>query len=132
VEASDGLPLAVGQVVLAKGGVNLRVERHAGSLIARLASPTAGSSLYVPSVNLLFQSAARACGARTLALVLTGMGNDGLEGARAVVAAGGAVLTEAESTSVIYGMPRCVREEGLAVEEAPLDELVPALLRRLT
>lgn len=130
VEASQGLAFTPGLVVLARGGRDLQVERQGAALLARLTPPSAGS-LYVPSVDVLFQSAARACGARTLAAVLTGMGNDGLAGARAVVAAGGAVLTEAESSSVIYGMPRCVREEGLAVEEAPLDELAAALVRRL-
>ena len=130
VEASDGLPLTPGLAVLAKGGLDLQVERRGASLVARL-TEHASTLLYVPSVDVLFQSAARVCGRRTLAAVLTGMGNDGLEGARAVVAAGGAVLTESESTSVIYGMPRCVREQGLSLEEASLDELAGAFMRRL-
>ena len=131
VEASDQLELTPGLAVLAKGGLDLQVERRGQSLAARLTAQ-ASTSLYVPSVDVLFQSAARACGPRTLAAVLTGMGNDGLEGARAVVAAGGAVLTESESTSVIYGMPRCVREQGLSLEEVSLDELAAALTRRLS
>lgn len=131
VEASNGLELKPGLVALAKGGMDLQVQRHGRALIARLTPHSAATSLYVPSVDVLFQSAAQACGARTLAAVLTGMGNDGLAGARAVVAAGGTVLTEAESSCVIYGMPRCVREEGLSVEAAALDDLPAALMRRL-
>jgi two-component system chemotaxis response regulator CheB len=131
VEASAGLELKPGMVVLAKGGHQMQLERRGERTFARLSAPAA-SSLYAPSVDLLFESAARAWGAATLGAVLTGMGDDGLLGARAIVAAGGEVLTEAESTAVIYGMPRCVREAGLAVEEAPLEELVPAFLRRLS
>jgi len=130
VEASEGLELKPGLVVLAKGGLNLELERQGQRTLARL-TPQRGSSLYVPSVNLLFESAARAWGAGAMGAVLTGMGDDGLEGSRALVAAGGQVLTESESTSVIYGMPRCVREAGLAVEEAPLEELAAAIVRRL-
>jgi two-component system chemotaxis response regulator CheB len=130
VEASEGLELQPGLVVLARGGLNLELERSGLRTLVHL-SPQQGSALYVPSVNLLFESAARAWGAAVLGVVLTGMGDDGLLGSRALVAAGGEVLTEAESTSVIYGMPRCVREAGLAVQEAPLDELAAAIVRRL-
>jgi len=131
VEATEGLELQPGLVVLARGGQNLELERQGLRTLAHL-TPQQGSALYVPSVNLLFESAARAWGAAVLGAVLTGMGDDGLLGSRALVAAGGQVLTEAESTSVIYGMPRCVREAGLAVEEAPLDELAAAIVRRLS
>jgi two-component system chemotaxis response regulator CheB len=57
------------------------------------------------------------------------MGKDGLDGARAVKAAGGRVLCEAESTCVVYGMPRAVAEAGLADEVLPLDELPAAIAR---
>jgi two-component system chemotaxis response regulator CheB len=62
-------------------------------------------------------------------VVLTGMGRDGLEGARAVKAAGGRVLVEAESSCTVYGMPRAVAEAGLADEILPLDELAGAIVR---
>jgi two-component system chemotaxis response regulator CheB len=66
--------------------------------VARLTSrPT---SLYVPSVDVLFETAVGACGSDVLGVVLTGMGDDGLKGAQAIAAAGGAVLTEAESSCV--------------------------------
>ncbi len=130
VEASEGLELEPGLVVLGKGGRNLEIAREDQRTVVHL-TPQSASSLYVPSVNLLFESAARAWGAAALGVVLTGMGDDGLQGSRALVAAGGEVLTEAESTAIIYGMPRCVREAGLSVEEAPLDELALALVRRL-
>ncbi|MEO8179608.1 MAG: chemotaxis-specific protein-glutamate methyltransferase CheB [Deltaproteobacteria bacterium] len=130
VEAREGLELEVGLVLLAKGGQDLQVERQGERTVARLTDHS-GASLYVPSVDLLFQSAARAWGPATLGVVLTGMGDDGLEGARSIVASGGEVLTEAESTSVIYGMPRCVREAGLSAEQAPLEDMAAAIVRRL-
>ena len=69
------------------------------------------------------------CGARMVLVVLTGMGRDGLEGAKAVKATGGRVLVEAESTCTVYGMPRAVAEAGLADEVLPLDELADAIVR---
>ena len=130
VEASDGLQLRPGLVALAKGGEHLRLEADTGRLVARLdAEPAA--SLYVPSVDVLFASAAMACGRDVLGVVLTGMGDDGLIGARSIVAAGGRVLTEAKSSCVIYGMPRCVKEAGYSAEEAALDAMATAIVRQM-
>ena len=80
---------------------------------------------------MLFESAAAAVGGATLAVVLTGMGHDGLAGARAVRAAGGDVLTEAESSCVVYGMPRAVREADLSSAEAPIEDMAALILSRL-
>lgn len=130
VEARDDLELQPGLVVLAKGGWNLEIERRGARSVARV-TPPASDALHVPSVDVLFQSAARAWGPAVLGMVLTGMGEDGLSGARAIVAAGGEVLTEGEASCVIYGMPRRIAEEGLSVEQVPLDEMVGAVVRRL-
>jgi two-component system chemotaxis response regulator CheB len=70
------------------------------------------------------------CGAKTLGVVLTGMGDDGTAGARAIHAAGGRVITEAEESCVVYGMPRAVVEAGLSDVSAPLPQIA-ALLARL-
>lgn len=130
VEARDALELRPGLVVLAKGGWNLEIERRGEGSVARVTHP-APDTLHVPSVDVLFRSAARAWGAAVLGVVLTGMGEDGLSGAREIVAAGGEVLTEAEASCVIYGMPRRIEEEGLSVEQASLEEMVAAVVRRL-
>jgi len=66
-----------------------------------------------------------------LAVVLTGMGSDGLIGARAIRATGGTVLTEAEVSCVVYGMPRAVKEAGLSDGEAELDQMAAAILAHL-
>jgi two-component system chemotaxis response regulator CheB len=76
-----------------------------------------------PSVDYLFHSAARLYGAATLALVLTGMGSDGLEGARAIHHAGGVVLAQDEATSAVWGMPGRVTESGIAALALPLSAL---------
>ena len=74
-----------------------------------------------PSADYLFNSAAKLYGAGTLALVMTGMGSDGLAGARYVHEAGGVVLTQDEATSAVWGMPGRVFEAGLSREPLPLD-----------
>jgi two-component system chemotaxis response regulator CheB len=76
-----------------------------------------------PAVDYLFLSAARMYGAGTLALVLTGMGSDGLDGARAVHDRGGIVLAQDEATSAVWGMPGRVAESGIATAVLPLDAI---------
>jgi two-component system chemotaxis response regulator CheB len=138
-EASDGLELVPGLAVLARAGEHLVIERAAngeraasvarpGPLRARLSRTPAGLP-HRPAVDVLFRTAASATGGRVLGVVLTGMGDDGLLGARAIRSAGGRVLAESASTCVVDGMPRTVREAGLATAEAPLGRMPAAILR---
>jgi two-component system chemotaxis response regulator CheB len=130
VEASEGLELEPGVAAIAPGGVHLTLQQEQGRLLAHLdAEPV--MALYRPSVDVLFESAARAMGRRTLGVVLTGMGDDGHLGSRAIHEAGGRVLTEAEESCVIYGMPRVVREAGLSTAEAPIDAMAELIVERL-
>jgi two-component system chemotaxis response regulator CheB len=129
VEAFDGIVLARGTVVLARGGIDLELERSGDRLLARLVHRP--ERPYHPSVDALFESAARVAGRGVVAVVLTGMGDDGLAGARAVRAAGGRVLVEAASTTVVDGMPRSVREAGLASGSVPLGRMAAELARLL-
>ena len=76
-----------------------------------------------PSVDVLFHSAADVYGARVLGVVMTGMGSDGREGAAWIKARGGSILTEAEESCVVYGMPRSVVEAGLSDATVPLERL---------
>ena len=80
-----------------------------------------------PSVNPMLRSAAELWGARTLGVMLTGMGNDGLEGAREVVAVGGTMLAQDQASSVVWGMPGAVVKAGLAAEILPVDGLASAI-----
>ena len=84
-----------------------------------------------PSVDVLFQSAAEVYGERVLGVVMTGMGADGREGAAWIKARGGGILTEAEETCVVYGMPRSVVEAGLSDASVPLDRMAQAIMERL-
>lgn len=84
----------------------------------------------MPSVDELFASGAAAAAAGALGVVLTGMGDDGLAGARAIAAAGGSLLTEAEASCVVYGMPRCVFEAGLGADSVPLDQMALTIGKR--
>lgn len=103
-EAAPGMVLEPGDAVIARGGRHLVLERTGGSMLARLDAEPA-TLPHCPSVDVLFRSAAALHGANVLGLVLTGMGDDGLLGSRAIVEAGGRVMTEAESSCVVYGMP---------------------------
>jgi two-component system chemotaxis response regulator CheB len=126
VEAAPGTPLEPGTAIIARAGTHLRLDRNQATLDVRPLE-----ALHRPSVDELFMSTARAFGPGVLAVVLTGMGADGLEGARAVRAAGGRVLVEAASTCVVYGMPRVVFEAGLADAQLPLDALPRRILEML-
>lgn len=127
-EARDGLVLRPGTAVLAPGGRHLTLERGPEGPVARLdAQPR--ESFYRPSVDALFQSAALAYGGDVLGVVLTGMGDDGLIGARAIRAAGGEVLAEAEASCVVYGMPRRVVEAGLAAAQVSIERMAEAIVR---
>jgi two-component system chemotaxis response regulator CheB len=124
-EASGGEAIEPGTLYLAPGGAHLRLETDKR---VRLSDDAPMGGLR-PRADLTIADAARIYGPSLLLVVLTGMGKDGLEGARAVKQAGGRVLVEAESTCVVYGMPRAVAEAGLADEILPLDELPAAIAR---
>jgi two-component system chemotaxis response regulator CheB len=121
-EATDGLVLRPGLAVIARGGVHMRLERRHGDVVARLEVEPM-TAPHRPSIDVLFASAAAAYEARLLAVVLTGMGSDGLEGSRTIRAAGGTVIAESPASAVVYGMPRAVWEAGIASEEHSIDTM---------
>ncbi len=117
VHAADGEVLRPGCVMIAPGGRHMRVRAERGGRggVCRVeVSDEPASALYKPSVNELFASAARAMGARTLGVVLTGMGDDGTLGAKEIQRAGGVVLAQDAASCVVYGMPRAVAQAGVA------------------
>jgi two-component system chemotaxis response regulator CheB len=121
-EAVDGETLFPGHVYVAPGGCQMTLCVDGGG--RKLAvSERRPEDRFAPSANVLFSSMAKVCGRYCMAVVLTGMGDDGTEGCRVVKAAGGRVLAESAETAVIYGMPRQVAEAGLADHVAPLGEL---------
>jgi two-component system chemotaxis response regulator CheB len=129
-EAREGLVLRPGLVVVALAGMHTYLVNDGGRTHVHLdVEPM--TAIHRPSVDVLFESGARSLGRRVLGVVLTGMGDDGLAGSRAIVEAGGSVLTEAESSCIVYGMPRVVKEAGLSAGEAPLSAMAAKIAERL-
>jgi two-component system, chemotaxis family, protein-glutamate methylesterase/glutaminase len=128
-ELAEGSTLEPGQVHVAPGGADLRLDAAGDRTIARI-EPRARGGRTTPSIDLTLHDATARFGERVCAVILTGMGDDGLEGVKSVRQVGGCVIAEAESTCVVYGMPRSVAEAGLASAIAPLDE-IPALMLAL-
>jgi len=132
VEASEGDSVQPGVALLAPAGRHLTFRRRAdGTVVAHLdARPF--DSPHRPSVDVLFQSAAEVFHDRVLGVVMTGMGvRRASMGAAWIKSQGGMVLTEAEETCVVYGMPRSVVEAGFSDRSAPLDQLAETILEVL-
>ena len=130
VEAREHDRVAAGTVYVAPAGRHLTFRRAGGDVLVSLDVKPLDTP-HRPSVDVMFQSAAEVFAGRVLGLVMTGMGSDGCEGAAWIKARGGAVLTEAEQSCVVYGMPRSVVEAGLSDDAVLLHELPQALLQRI-
>lgn len=128
-EAEDGMELAKGKVFIAPGGLHLRFKRDAGkqSKVTVTVSKDPPSSLHCPSVDVMFSSANEVFNGRVLAVVMTGMGKDGLEGAKLIKAAGGKVVAQDEETCVVYGMPKAIVDAELADAIIPLEEIASTI-----
>jgi len=121
VIAEDGMDLVPDTIVVAPGTAHLCLERLGAGNVVRLDRTPAASGC-MPSVDPMFESLARQYGGHGLGVVLTGMGRDGTDGARALVEAGGTVLVQNEASSVVWGMPGSVAKAGLAAAMLhPLD-----------
>ena len=131
LEARDGLTLEPGTVWIAPAGMQLTLRRDADGQVRAELSAEPRDTPHRPSVDVLFTSAAKVFGARTLGVVMTGMGTDGRDGAAWIKARGGTVLTESASTCVVYGMPRAVMEAGLSDASVPLERMALAIMERL-
>lgn len=127
-EASDGEEIKSGNVYLAPGGKHMKVARRDGTAVIAIEDGPL-VNFCKPAVDPMFASAAEVWGNKTLALVLTGMGSDGLAGAKAIVAAGGHVFAQDEATSVVWGMPGQVTNAGLCSAVLPLPEIAGKLTR---
>jgi two-component system chemotaxis response regulator CheB len=121
--AEQGEPLTAATVYVAPDGRHLTVSRH-GRVELTDDPPVAG---FRPSATVLFTSLAEAFGAEAAAVVLTGMGADGLEGARALRRAGGRVLAQDADSSVVFGMPKAVADAGLATSVGSVPQLALTL-----
>jgi two-component system chemotaxis response regulator CheB len=127
-EAVDGEPIRPGTIYVAPGGRHLRVAAHNGGPVVALDDGPL-INFCRPAVDPLFASAARVYGSAALAVILTGMGQDGAQGAGAIAAAGGSVIAQDEATSVVWGMPGTAAHAGVCSAVLPLDQIGPKLLR---
>jgi two-component system, chemotaxis family, protein-glutamate methylesterase/glutaminase len=127
-EAVDGEPVKAGHIYLAPGGRHMRVVRQgAEAVIALDDGPPV--NFCRPAVDPLFTSAIEVWQGSILALILTGMGSDGMRGGKEIVAAGGSVIAQDEATSVVWGMPGAAANAGICAAVLPLNQIAPKLVR---
>jgi two-component system, chemotaxis family, protein-glutamate methylesterase/glutaminase len=129
-EARDGERILPGHAYIAPGGRHLAVERSGANYIARVfdGEPV---NRHKPSVEVLFESAARVVGRNAMGVMLTGMGADGASAMRKMRDAGSWNICQDEATCVVFGMPREAIAHGAADEVLPLPQIAPRLLERL-
>lgn len=127
-EAIDGEIVKPGHIYLAPGGRHMRVTRQAGGAAIAL-DDGPPINFCKPAVDPLFSSAIEVWQGSTLALVLTGMGSDGMRGGKDIVAAGGSVIAQDEATSVVWGMPGAAAHAGICAAVLPLNQIAPKLVR---
>jgi two-component system chemotaxis response regulator CheB len=126
-EAVDGEPIGAGAVLVAPAGLHMKLRRRGDQARVWL-DEEPRAALHRPSIDVLMSSVARVFGARSLGILLTGMGSDGVEGLRAIRAAGGRTLAESEETSVIYGMPKAAVDAGVVDVSVPLGRMADEIL----
>jgi two-component system, chemotaxis family, protein-glutamate methylesterase/glutaminase len=118
-EAVNGDTMLAGHAYVCPGGRNMVLRRINDEVRIQIVKPPE-SQIYIPSANVLFRSAAQVYGAELLGVVLTGMGNDGAEGVRAISEQGGQVLAESEESCVVFGMPKEAIATGCVNRVVPL------------
>ncbi|MBI3560793.1 MAG: chemotaxis response regulator protein-glutamate methylesterase [Gammaproteobacteria bacterium] len=125
-EAQDGDVLLPNHAYLAPGGKQMLVEKRGNDTLVRVIEAEPRQT-YKPSVDVTFASIAKLFPRQTLAVVMTGMGADGREGARLLKQNGSRIWTQDEASCVVYGMPAAIKEAGLSDRELSLREIGPAL-----
>jgi len=129
-EATDGERILPGHAYIAPGGLHLSVERSGANYIARVRD-SEPVNRHKPSVEVLFESAARVAGPNAIGLMLTGMGADGARAMKTMRDAGSYNICQDEASCVVFGMPREAISHGAAHEVLPLSQIAPKLLERL-
>ncbi len=128
-EARAGDPVLPGRVLISPGGKNMVFRRRDGEVVVQLEEP-ASNQRYVPSVDVMFLSAAEVFGSNLLGVVLTGMGNDGARGVEGIRRFGGQILAESEETSVVFGMPKEAIATGQVDKVLPFHQMSTEIVRR--
>ncbi len=129
-EASHGARVDAGKILIAPGDYHLKVDLSGAAVHTRL-DQSPPQNFCRPAVDALFSSIAEVYGGAAIAVILTGMGHDGLRGAEILRARGASILAQDEASSVVWGMPGAVVSAGLADRVLPLDQIVPEILLRM-
>ena len=129
VEAKDKMRPEPGHAYLAPGDYHMVVERNDDDVLLIRINQDAPENFCRPAVDPMFRSLAKVFGPRMLGVILTGMGQDGKEGSRAVVDAGGSIIAQDEPTSVVWGMPGAVATAGLCSAILPIELIAPRILK---
>jgi two-component system, chemotaxis family, protein-glutamate methylesterase/glutaminase len=127
-EAIDGEAVKAGHIYVAPGGRHMRVARH-GAEAAIVLDDGPPVNFCKPAVDPMFTSAIDVWQGGILALVLTGMGSDGMRGGKDIVAAGGSVIAQDEASSVVWGMPGAAAHAGICAAILPLSQIAPKVTR---
>ena len=127
-EAADGQPIRAGEVWIAPGGRQMKVERENGRVVLRITDDPPENSCR-PSVDYLFRSVAEVYGGRAVGVIMTGMGNDGTLGCGRLKRCGASIIAQDAATCVVFGMPRETIEKGLADVVAPLSRIAAEIAR---
>lgn len=122
-EAADGDVVRPGSVLIAPGGLQMGLGLSGKQVVVKIIRDAPTPTPYKPSVNLLFKAVAETFGENSLAVILTGMGSDGLESARLLKQRGAFLVAEAEESCIVYGMPKAVIDAGLADKILPLSDI---------
>lgn len=130
-EAREGDMVRSGLVLVAPGGMHLFLEDHGGQPAVMLVRRNETQRSVCPSVDFAMASFADVYGERTVGVVLTGMGRDGTAGCGAIQRAGGRIICQDESTSMVYGMPGSVVESGIDTEVLPLEEIAHGIVHSI-
>lgn len=126
-EAETGDKLLPGMVFIAPGGRHLKIHNRTSRIEIEV-SDEPREALYKPSANVLVSSVAEGVGRRALGVILTGMGNDGMEGIKVLKNKGGRALAQSDSSCVVYGMPKAIVDAGLADEIVDIDDMAQAIM----
>ncbi len=129
-EAAEGMAVEPGKILIAPGDYHMRVRRNGVQTKVVLDQGPVENSCR-PAVDVLFRSVEEVYGGSAISVVLTGMGHDGLRGAQILKASGAWLIAQDEATSVVWGMPGAVVNAGLADCVAPLQGIVPEILKRI-
>jgi two-component system chemotaxis response regulator CheB len=127
-EGVEGEPVKPGHIYLAPGGRHMRVARRGAETVIALDDGPA-VNFCKPAVDPLFTSAIDMWQGGVLAVILTGMGSDGMRGGKEIVAAGGSVIAQDEASSVVWGMPGAAANAGICAAVLPLNQIAPKVVR---